>query len=265
MSNSQSTHNGCLELFRRSEPLIWDHSTSPKVSNNYVKHVAYCLRSAGRSRHSSIWDHSTSPKVSNNYVKHHPAYCPQSAGRSRHRKPYLRVEANNDDFLYLANHLIATAKDTPRVMHDDTICVAQSNLITNNPIEKSDWVVLENMLEHEWDFVHVRKNLQPSYADIVMRNRQKPKDREMIMQIQKCSKTKQTPSKVEQDSYMNIDDNLASSEDTWFYIKCETAKSYHRKIEFKRKKRRDRQIGHEHINLEREDRYRGEGKHAEKQ
>lgn len=233
MSTSLSSHNGCLELFRRSEPLIWDHSTSPKVSNNYVKH--------------------------------HPAYCPRSAGQSRHRKPYLRVEANNDDFLYLANHLNETAKDIPRVMHDDTICVAQSKFITNNPIEKSDWVVLENMLEDEWDFVHVRKNLQPSYADIVMRNRQEPKDREMIMQIQKCSKTKQTPSTVEQDSYMNIDDNLASSEDTWFYIKYETAKSYHRKIEFKRKNRSDRQIGHEHINLEREDRYLGEGEDAEKQ
>ena len=73
----------------------------------------------------------------------------------------------------------------------------------------------------------------------------------MIMHLHKCSKTKQASSKVEQDSYMNIDDNFASSEDTWFYIKYETAKSYHHNIELKRKNRSDCQIGHEHINLER--------------
>lgn len=123
-------------------------------------------------------------------------------------------------------------------IHKDDNCVTQpksdSNQLTNQAPEKSEWVVLENMVDNEWDYVNIENESQPSYADIVMNNMvfvQDPLKKVMTEQTHTCSNIKQSLATVDQEYSNNAEDNHISLEDMWFNSKYEGAKSYHRKIE----------------------------------
>jgi len=212
MSTSLSAHNGCLGIFGRSEPYVWGPKIERKV--NCSSHYRF--------RDPNIL---SEPKV------------------NKHRKPSLRVERNNDDFIYLAKLYTVTPKSTPAATHETASFVEQIKSIPKKTIEESDWVVLQNMMEDEWNFVHVGKDSRPSYADIVTRNGfrvQEPK-KHMHMQQQSCSKMKR--SKVEKKNHAEMDSDIASSEDMWLCSKYSSEKDYHRKIEIKRKNESSRRKG----------------------
>ena len=111
-------------------------------------------------------------------------------------------------------------------------------------------MVLENMIDNEWDYVNIENESQPSYADIVMNNMvfvQDPLKKVMTEQTHTCSNIKQSLATVDQEYSNNAEDNHISLEDMWFNSKYEGAKSYHRKIE--KSKGRTKVIG-DHALLE---------------
>jgi len=249
MSTSLSAHQGCVELFRQS-----DLGTDRPWSNPF-----------GINRPLSNQNVFSDPKANKQHAS---------------RRPYLRVEMHNDDFAYLAknHHLgtstaIATAaksilpEKAPATHKNNVSSVVASQKITmeamrkHSTLESSGWVVLESkIMEDEWDFVQhdVRKELRPTYADIVMEKNgdglfilvvhpEQPETQKMThVHAQKwCPKTK--PSRTERDTSRVLNTNMgygivssSPEEDMWLCSKYDTAKAYHRKVETKRIRRKNK-------------------------
>jgi len=147
MCDSLSAHNGCVEMFRdsASNRRVWGPSTLKNTQVNIEHNIKYRKASS--------------------------PYCRSSNAL----KPCLHIEAGNDDFKHLVNylpHFRAPTKKIMLILHEPTSFLCDTEkLIPDHSTKKADWVMVKNMIENEWDFVHVMDHVRPSYAEIVMKDR----------------------------------------------------------------------------------------------
>jgi len=204
MSTALSAHNGCLELFRTCEPGIW--------RGGGIKEIK---RQGGSNVHCNF---------------------PHSSARKQElrKRPNIHVEANDEDFIRLANYLKKPIKKIPTITHKTASFAAKKDMVINQPDDENEWLMLENLMEDDWGFVHVNK--EPSYADIVSSNgfhTQESKKKEIKLQRKLCNRKKDIEEKVQDN-----DNDTISPDEMHLDFKYKTAEAYHRKIEIKRKKRR---------------------------